>query len=109
MAAPVKLTLTSNAVAYSLITLARAQVKNFPLAPSNLSIQLPDNTFEAANDGATLKIGRPDSIVTPTDVTAPELVLGVGENKLWPGPSIDTNKYLKGSVNNQVVYVGAEG
>src|ERR1700738_330341 len=105
-----RVVLTSNAVAYNVVTLARAKRANFPLAPTDLSIQVPDNSVEAANAGATLKVGSPDSLVTPTDVTGGEIALLEGDTKVWPGPNIDAmNKYMKGSVNNQVIYIGAEG
>lgn len=104
-----RIVLTSSAISYSLITLARAKRANFPLAPDELSIQLPDQATEAANAGATLKVGVPDSLTVPTDVTGPEIVLNEGESKLWPENSDAMNKWLKASVNNCVIYVGGEG
>ena len=102
-----RIVLTSNAVAYHLGTLCRAQRALFPFSPREMSVQLPSAAVEAANAGATLKIGGCDSVVTPTDVTAPDLVLEESDSTLYRMESgVPANdKYLKASVNNAVVYV----
>lgn len=106
-----KLTLTSSAVAYNLLTLCRAQVANFPRSPSELIIQLPPSAVEAANAGVTVKIGRPDSITSPTDVTGPETVLEEGDSVRYAtgGNSVEAaGKWLKGSGNGVVLYIHGE-
>lgn len=73
-----KLTLTSNAVAYSVASLAQAINKNFPLSPRDGVLQVPSSAVEAGNAGAIVKFGSPNSNTAPTDVTSPDFVLEEG-------------------------------
>ncbi len=103
-----KITLVSSSVAYDLGALIRAQQPNFPLAPHELIIWMPDATSEAANAGTNIKIGRPNSITAPTDVTGPEVTLQEsGTIRYAPSPAnIEMNtKWAKGSANNVVLYI----
>lgn len=102
-----RIVLTSSIVAYNLMTLLKAQNSNFPASPREMNVQVPPAAQEAANAGATLLVGTPNSGTTPTDVTSPELYLSEGDSYLYRVASgvPASEKYLKGSVNNQVVYV----
>jgi hypothetical protein len=105
-----KIVLTSSSVAYSLHTLLTNEGIGLPESGNarGLSIQVPAASFEAANAGATLKVGRPNAGLS--DVTEPDVALLEGEQYTYPAGAFISlrSKYLKGSVNNQVLYVVVE-
>lgn len=100
-----RIVLTSSSVAYHFLTLVRAQSKNFPLAPTELQIQMPAGSIEAANAGATIKFGQPDSIATPTDVPSPNCVFSEEMDRRWQPPAEANSWYVKGSANSVVLYI----
>ncbi len=103
-----RITLPSSGVAYNLYA-RLALVESPPYSVAGLQVQLPLAAVEAANAGATLKIGTPDSWTSSTDVTRPDISLLEGELDSYPAAPGNTiglrDKWLKGSVNNQIVYV----
>lgn len=100
-----QVTLTSSSVAYNLYSLLSTADKQIQRSVAGLNIQLPDI---AANAGATVKVGRPDSISAPTDVTNVEVLLGVDQAFMFPQDVANnvslTERWVKGSVNNEVLY-----
>lgn len=106
-----KITLTSNAVAYDIFTLLKAQDPNLDRTRScrGLNIQVPDQNSEVANAGVIVRIGRPNAAATAVD--QPEIVLSEGESYNYPGDWKNTISLIRSaiaSVNNAVLYVNPQ-
>jgi hypothetical protein len=105
-----KITLVSNAVAYNLYTLCVAVDPNLFKNCRGLSIQLPDAAIEAANAGASCKIGTSNAAATAVD---PLIALSEGDTYNFPQSGTANTISLKeigviASANNAVLYVNPE-
>lgn len=102
-----RIVLPLSSVAYSVLALLQLQNKNFPVSPRDGIIQMPGTTFEAANGGANIRFGSPNSNTAPTDVTSPDFALTedatIPLRDLFGYPLSEL--FAKGSANNVVLYV----
>lgn len=103
-----KITLVSNAVAYQLYALMLAAEPNMGgRSVRGLQVQLPDQSLEAANAGATAKLGKPNAGATAVD---PVVGLAEGDSENYPQSGTSNTISLVdisaiASANNAVLYV----
>jgi hypothetical protein len=101
-----QVTLAASNVAYNLFSKLNTADPQIQQSVQGLQIQVPASV--AANAGALVKIGRPDSRTSPTTISSAEVELNVGDSYLFPaeiGNDISlAERWVNASVANCVLY-----